>query len=113
MSSVFEKARVGVRVDLLGIGGGVESSLRLPNVTVPIQNSIDDFLARLRAAIEPYWNETRGNAAMNELHPDCTDRKNNCPCYFWKGQKPPLCEPCAEYGRVLKEARAGATAGSS
>ena len=105
---VFGEARVGARVDLLGIGGRVESSVRLPIVTVRLSDSLDHFLARLRAEIEPLWNRARHSAAMDELHPDCTDKKDNCPCYFWKGQKPPLCAPCAEHGRILEAVRAGA-----
>ena len=102
-----KEARVGARFDLLGIGGDVESSRRLPIVTVPLSGSLDDFLAKLREELEPLWNVARHSAAMNGFRPECSDKRGNCPCYFWKGQEPPLCVACTEYGDMLKTVEAG------
>lgn len=98
--------RVGVRCDILGLGGYVESSTRLPITTVRIDESLDDFMAKFRAALEPHWNRARHSAAMNGLEPECTDKYDTCPCYFWK-QKGALCGPCEAYGKRLEEVSAG------
>jgi hypothetical protein len=102
-----DEPRVGVQLDLVGLGAGVMTLHRLGCIAAGVDDSLDDLMSKVRQAIEPHWNDMRALAALNAERPNCSDSLSGSPCYFWRTQPGGLCENCSSYRDLVDRIRDG------